>query len=337
MGGSGSGHRLSAGDREAVREILLADPCWIRFRSERLQSGRSLRTAEAAFLDLELLAGTMGDLLVHSCGLLWEKLDRKGATRFVMRLLDRGYAPHSVSRTLSSLRSFFGFLKARALIAEDPFRLVSGPRRTRSLPGFLSEEEATALVTLSGGSDPPGEPEIRDRAILELFYLTGMRLSELAALVWGDLDGEAGSIRVLGKGGKVRRVPLVGEARTALLTYRELRSDASRSGQGGPSSDAPLFSGPTRTPLSVHQIGRVVRKRAALAGLARTVTPHALRHSCATHLLNRDADLREIQALLGHASLGSTQKYLHTGFAELSKKLDRIREPDSPTGHPSIP
>jgi site-specific recombinase XerD len=334
MGGSGSGDKRSGREREAIRDRISGDPCWIAFQEKLLESGRSSRTVEATSRDLELLGGIMEGVLGTSSGILWEKLDRPMAVRFIKRLHERGYAPSSISRTLSNLRGFFRYLKKNGWISDDPFRLVSGPRIRRVLPAVFSEEETRNLVTLPSAKEHREEiPDARDRAILEVFYQTGVRLSELSAIRWGDIDGDVASILIHGKGGKERRVPLVGEAKEALLGYRNriIRTGSpwapSRSGLDH------VFIGTVNgmfRPLSVYQIGRIVRKRGIEAGLDRRVTPHALRHSCATHLLNHDTDLREIQVLLGHASIGTTQRYVHTSLDELSRKLSKARDGDSP-------
>ncbi|MCL5286176.1 MAG: tyrosine-type recombinase/integrase [Nitrospirae bacterium] len=302
-----------------MEKRLSGDPLVSSYRQELIQAGRSPRTLSSVEKDLSLLAGLVGEAYWGGEGVLWERLDRPRALRFVKRLLDRGYAPSSIARTLSNLRGFFRYLKKNGHVGEDPFRLVSGPRVPRVLPAVLSEEEAASLVAVPAGEE---DPEVRrDRALLELFYESGLRLSELCGLAWGDYEEGSGALLVHGKGGRDRRIPVVGEARAALTAYRTVLEKA---GSLLPSS--PIFSGKAGRRLSVWQVGRIVRKRSREIGLDRKVTPHALRHSCATHLLNRDADLREIQALLGHASLGTTQRYLHTGLDELAKKLAKVRK-----------
>lgn len=319
MGGSGSGHRRSGRERQGMEERLSRDPLFVSYRRELVQAGRSPRTQAAVEKDLALLAGLLGETFWGQEGFLWERVDRPRALRSVKRLHERGYAPSSIARILSNLRGFFRYLKKTGHVEEDPFRRVSGPRVSRVLPAVLSEEEAASLVAV-----PVGEEDLsslRDRALLELFYESGLRLSELCGLVWEDFEEGSGSLLVHGKGGRDRRVPVVGEARAAIVRLRRAKE---REGSLLPSS--PIFSGKEGRGLSVWQVGRIVKKRSREIGLDRKVTPHALRHSCATHLLNREADLREIQALLGHASLGTTQRYLHTGLDLLAKKLSRIRE-----------
>ena len=319
MGGSGSGNRLSDRERRGMEERLSRDPLFISYRREMVQSGRSPRTQAAVEKDLALLAGLLGETFWGGEGFLWERVDRSRALRSVKRLHERGYAPSSIARILSNLRGFFRYLKKSGHVGEDPFRTVSGPRVPRVLPAVLSEEEAASLVAVPGGEEDP--PALRDRALLELFYESGLRLSELCGLVWEDFEEGSGSLLVHGKGGRDRRVPVVGEARAAIVRLRRAKE-----GEGSLLPSSPIFSGKEGRGLSVWQVGRIVKKRSREIGLDRKVTPHALRHSCATHLLNREADLREIQALLGHASLGTTQRYLHTGLDLLAKKLSRIRE-----------
>lgn len=333
MGGVGSGHRRGGGegggDRSDGRQSrLLGDPLFQSYRRSLLLSGRSPRTLKAAMDDLALLSTLEERLLAGGEGFLWERLDRPRALRFVKRLHDRGYAPSSISRILSSLRGFYGFLVEQGHAADDPFAGISGPRADRPLPPMLTETEAEALVTapahVEGPASEDGGRSLRDRAILELFYQTGVRLSELCGLLWEDAASGISSLRVRGKGGKERRVPVVGEAREALRALRE-----SLSPSGAPLS-GPLFADKDGGPLSPWQVSRIVKKYAREAGLSVRVSPHALRHSCATHLLDREADLREIQSLLGHASLGSTQRYLHTGLSEIARKLSKIRDATPP-------
>ena len=319
MGGEGSGQRRSDRERQGQDERLLQDPLFSAYRRELEQGGRSPRTVEAVGKDLSLLTGLTGEMLAGGEGFLWERLDRPRALRFVKRLHDRDYAPSSIARIISNLRGFFRYLKKNGHVGEDPFRLVSGPRVPRVLPSVLSEGEASALVNFPDESGDPAS--LRDKAILELFYESGVRLSELCGLVWGDFEEGSGAILVHGKGGRDRKVPVVGEARAALASYR-----TSLQKEGVIDSARPIFAGKGGRGLSVWQVGRIVSRRSRDGGLERKVTPHALRHSCATHLLNREADLREIQALLGHASLGTTQRYLHTGLNELAKKLAKVRK-----------
>ena len=320
MGGSGSGERKSDRERREIGPRLIKDPLFSLYRRHLILSGRSPQTLESVDRDLTLFAGLMGAAFRNEEGFFWESLDRPRAVRFVKRLHEREYAPSSIARILSNLRGFYRFLKKNGHMQEDPFRLVRGPKVPRKLPAVLSEEEASTLVS-SPSSGPADLVSLRDRAMLELFYESGVRLSELCRMRWEDFQTGNGALLVHGKGGKDRTVPVVGMALASLGRYLKERLEGGRIPAG-----APLFADREGGSLSVWQVGRIVRKRARESGLAHRATPHVLRHSCATHLLNREADLREIQALLGHASLGTTQRYLHTGLEELARKLAKARE-----------
>jgi site-specific recombinase XerD len=316
LGGKGSGTPRKASGKpqpESGEDASVRD-----FLSELAQSGNSSRTLDAYRRDLDAFA-----LFLRKRGkasLSDPGIDRNVALSYLFELEQREYRPRSVLRNLSSLRSFYQWLCRRGGASGNPFLDLSGPRRPQTVPAVLSEREMEVLLeTDQGGS----WEERRDRTMLELFYLTGIRLSELAGLLLGDLSESRDRIRVRGKGNKERFVPLVGRARDLLLAYLPEREGSSRD---------PLFPvAPGGEELSVHQIGRIVRRRVRLAGLGnRGVTPHTFRHSCATHLLDRGMDLRKIQELLGHESLGTTQKYTHVGLADLRRRYDRIRRKDHP-------
>ncbi len=323
MGGKGSGRPRK---HRTIREDAERQDALIRgYLEELAQSGVSPRTLDAYGKDLASFR-----LFLRSRGKggpTEGDVDRSLALSYLFDLEQREYRPRSVLRILSSLRSYYHWLCAKGLTATNPFEDISGPRLPRTVPAILSERDMAGLLARAPGGE--GWPERRDRAILELFYLTGIRLSEMAALVRSDLSNASGRIRVRGKGNRERMVPLVGQAKETLLRFLEA--------PGGSPGD-PLFpQAPGGGPLSVYQIGRIVRKHVQEAGLGdRGVTPHTFRHSCATHLLDRGMDLRKIQELLGHRSLGTTQKYTHVGLAELRRKYDRIRQEspdhDDPNG-----
>lgn len=313
MGGKGSGrvrNRLTAQE-----DVESQDASLRRYLEELAQSGVSPRTILAYRKDLEsfwLFLRSRGRKSSSEGG-----VDRSLALSYLFDLEQREYRPRSVLRILSSLRSYFHWLLGNGLVADNPFEDISGPRLPRTVPAILSERDMAGLLSPVDGGE--GWEDRRDRAILELFYLTGIRLSEMAHLVRSDLSGAFGRIRVRGKGNRERMVPLVGQAKETLLRFLDVP---------GASPGDPLFpQNPGGAPLSVHQIGRIVKKRVQEAGLGdRGVTPHTFRHSCATHLLNHGMDLRKIQELLGHRSLGTTQKYTHVGLAELRRKYDHIRQ-----------
>lgn len=230
----------------------------------------------------------------------------------------------SVARKLSSIRSFFSFLVRKGMIKKNPAETVSMPKLGKYLPTVLTVEEASALVTAPGWaakkSDPcetsDAEAFLRDTALLEVLYSSGMRVSELVGLTLGDLNLKDGIARVLGKRRKERLCILGSFAREAVRTY------ISRKRKGAGKKD-PLFAGKGGRHLSRRTVERVVKKYAILSGIAKTPTPHSMRHSFATHLLEGGVDLRAIQEMLGHASLSTTQRYTSTSLKRLMDVYDR--------------
>jgi site-specific recombinase XerD len=313
LGGKGSGEFRNPGKTEG--RVPGNDDAVRDFLEELAQSGHSPRTLMAYRRDLDAFRRFL--LLRGKDSPSDPSIDRTLALSYLFDLEQQEYRPRSVLRILSSLRSFYQWLCRKGRCPSNPFEDLSGPRRPKTVPAVLSEREMATLLESRPGNS---WEDRRDTVMLELFYLTGIRLSELAGLVRGDLSPGMDRIQVRGKGNKERMVPLLG------LTRELLRDFLSE--EGGPG--APLFAvSPGGEALSVHQIGRIVRRRVRLSGLGdRGVTPHTFRHSCATHLLDRGMDLRKIQELLGHQSLGTTQKYTHVGLADLRRRYDRIRRKD---------
>jgi integrase/recombinase XerC len=225
--------------------------------------------------------------------------------------------PASLARKLSTLRSFYGFLVREGLAPGNPARAVASPRRPKRLPEALPEEEVAALVEAPAGDGPAA---LRDRAILELLYGSGLRVSELVGLDVDDVDLAARLVRVLGKRGKERIVPFGKAAARALARWLS---------EGRPAmlvdarSGAPLFLNPRGGRLLQRSVARRLDRAVLAAGLPRHVHPHVLRHCFATHLLGNGADLRGIQELLGHASLSTTQRYAHLDWKRLAEVYDR--------------
>ena len=235
---------------------------------------------------------------------------------WIERLRARGLAPSSVARRLSAVRGFYRHLLREGAVRRDPTEHLDTPRVHRPLPRALSRESAAALVEAPDERRPAG---VRDRAILELLYATGMRASECLGLRLEDLNLSAGYIVCTGKGGKQRLVPVGAEALDWTRRYlREVRPRDTRKRDGGR-----LFVNPRGGPLSRQSLWTLVRRAAAGAGLKRRVSPHMLRHSFASHLLEGGADLRAIQELLGHASLSTTQRYTHVDLRRLMEAYDR--------------
>jgi integrase/recombinase XerC len=225
--------------------------------------------------------------------------------------------PSSLGRKLSTLRSFYGFLVREGMAPGNPARAVASPRRPKRLPEVLPEEEVAALVEAPAGDGPAA---LRDRAILELLYGSGLRVSELVGLDVDDVDLEARLVRVLGKRRKERIVPFGKAAALALRRWvaegRPALAKAARSG-------APLFLNARGGRLLQRSVARRLDRAVLAAGLPRHVHPHVLRHCFATHLLGNGADLRGIQELLGHASLSTTQRYTHLDWKRLAEVYDR--------------
>jgi integrase/recombinase XerC len=233
--------------------------------------------------------------------------------------------PATLGRKLASLRTFFRFAVRSGQIAADPSAGIPAPRAPKRLPRPLAVDDCVALIERApapAADDPRGEErERRDRALVELLYGAGLRVSELSQLDVRDLDLERGDVRVLGKGGVERVVPVPTEARRALAAYLAARV-------AGRAATLPLFTslrvrGGAWHRLGVRDVRRVLRSRARAAGLSDRVHPHRLRHSYATHLLDMGADLREIQELLGHASLATTEKYTAVSMDRLADVYDR--------------
>lgn len=215
---------------------------------------------------------------------------------------ERPYRATSVARTLSSIRSFHRFLVREGVTDRDPARGVSQPKLPRTLPHPLTVDEIGRLLEAPDGATPAGQ---RDRAILELLYGSGLRVSELTGLDVDDLDLDAGTVRVLGKGGKEREVPVGRYGRDAVETYLVRARPAFARGRGR----GALFLNQRGGRLSRQSCDRMLRAAARAAGIDRAVSLHTLRHSYATHLLEGGADVRVVQELLGHASVATTQIY----------------------------
>jgi integrase/recombinase XerC len=218
----------------------------------------------------------------------------------------------TIHRKLSALRSFFRFLVREGVVESNPAELVSSPRQEKYLPKTLTVDEVFHLLDQTYGDDILS---LRDHAIFELLYSSGLRVSELTSLNLWDLDLGQGLVRVLGKGSKERIVPVGHRARQAISAYLDRR--------GGPVDNQPLFLNHRRGRLTPRSVERLLKQRLLQAGILKNASPHALRHSFATHLLDGGADLRAIQELLGHVSLSTTQKYTQVSVDRLLAVYDR--------------
>lgn len=241
-------------------------------------------------------------------------IDHLTVRGFLGKLRDSNLGRAAIARKLSAVRSFLKFLLKRGLIEKNPAAAVRTPKREKRLPHFLNREEVARLLDSPKGA---GILPSRDRAILEVFYSTGLRISELAALRLADVDIHEGSIIARGKGKKERLVPLGSFAVKALNEYLGLR----RQNKLAPQS--PLFANRFGRSIDPRSVRRMFEKYVKITGLSLQTTPHTLRHSFATHLLDAGADLRSVQELLGHSSLSTTQIYTHLTTSRLREVYDK--------------
>lgn len=236
---------------------------------------------------------------------------------YVSAMHDAGYAKTSISRKLSSIRSFFRYGQREQWVSKNPATPLRNPRKSRKLPHFLTTEEVGRLLSAPPADSPAGK---RDRAILETFYSAGLRVSELVGLSDGDLDFPQGIVRVQGKGKKERFAPLGSFACRALRTWLDARILSKSESQG---QSAPVFTNKFGKRLTTRSVARMLEKYIQQCGLDTRTSPHTLRHSFATHLLDRGADIRSVQELLGHKSLVTTQIYTHVSTSSLKAAYEK--------------
>jgi integrase/recombinase XerD len=251
-----------------------------------------------------------------------EDVNRDDLVDFLASLYRQKLESRTVARNLVTLRNFFRFAQIQDLIPADPSRNLESPKIRRSLPGYLRLEEVERLLTQPDSKTALG---LRDRAMLEVLYSTGLRVSELTGLRVSDLDSKSGCVRCIGKGDKERIVPVGRKALDMVDKYlRESRSALLRQAKG-PSSVA-LFVNRRGAPLSRVGVWKILSAYGRRAGLRVALTPHMLRHSFATHLLERGADLRSVQLMLGHADISTTQIYTHV-VEERLKQIYKAHHP----------
>jgi integrase/recombinase XerC len=237
--------------------------------------------------------------------------------RAYLAALTKNRKKSSIARKLAALKGFFRFLIASRRIEKDPLSQIHSPKQEKPLPNFLSVDDVFRLLSVGA---PTGTLPNRDQAILEVFYSTGIRVSELVGLNWSDVDFQLGIVRVVGKGSKERIVPIGKAALDALRDYsQDLRKKWSLACKG----ESPVFLNNRSRRITTRSVARIVEKHLRQAGIAVKMGPHGLRHSFATHLLNSGADLRVIQELLGHASLSTTQRYTHLNLDQLTAVYDK--------------
>jgi integrase/recombinase XerD len=243
-------------------------------------------------------------------------LEQADLVRFIESLRSEGLAARSVARTIHAVRGLYRFAVREGRIASDPMENLKAPRAFTALPRYLASAQVDALLAAPDVRTPLG---VRDRAILEVLYATGLRASELVGLAPEDLDLSLGLLKCFGKGRKERLVPLGSAARQWVRRYMDVREGLARR-----RPVRTLFLNHRGGPLSRMGLWQIVRRHAVAAGLERVLTPHVLRHSFATHLLERGADLRALQAMLGHADISTTQIYTHVTRERLRAVYDQF-------------
>ena len=270
------------------------------------EKNASPHTIDAYGRDLREVAAYLKEREVR-----WDRAENVILRGYLAELHEKKRKKSTIGRKLAALRSFYDFCVRTKRVAANPAKILSTPRQDRRVPSFLTEDEAAQLLELPHSLKPL---DLRDKAILELFYATGIRVSELVGIETADLHFGERLVRVRGKGKKERIVPFGGKAREALENYGRARSGLVGKGTGG---EAAFFVNYRGERLSTRSVQRMVHKYIRRTAVARKISPHSLRHSFASHLLGRGADLRVIQELLGHASLATTEKYTHVDLRQL--------------------
>ena len=286
-------------------------------RIERRLADHTLESYQRDLLKLAQFAAGRSQTL--------ELLDRHDLDRFVQELSGQGLSPRSVSRAVAAVRSFYRFVTLERRRDQNPAEDLQAPRAWPALPKFLSAEEVDRLIQIPDTTTVRG---LRDRALIELLYATGLRVSELVQRRVADVNLEAAYLSCTGKGGKQRIVPIGDEASSWVSRYLSTARPAlvGRKAQGKPGGAERLFVNARGGGAGLTRVGfwKILKGYAAQAGVTRTLSPHMLRHSFATHLLERGADLRAIQMMLGHADLSTTQIYTHVLEQRLRSVYDQF-------------
>ena len=288
----------------------------------RSQKGYSDHTVKNYQVDLEHFLGFLSSKREpagkEESGPELESIDFLVIREYLGRLYGQ-YKRTTIARKLSAIRSFFHYLERRGLVQLNPAADISSPKQGRYIPSHLPVDEMFRLLEGPDRAKPLG---LRDLAILEVLYSCGIRVSELSGLNLSSVDADQRLVKVVGKGNKERIVPIGRKALRAIQDYIEATLPLRKGVQGDP-QNAPLFINFRGGRLTTRSIGRIVKKYASQCGLMSEITPHSLRHTFATHLLDGGADLRSVQELLGHASLSTTQKYTHVSLEKLMEVYDK--------------
>ena len=282
-------------------------------QKERDVSPNTVRAYTKDLANLETFLGSQSGTWT------WDQVDRLALRGFLGFLTRKGLSKRSIARSLSAVRTFFKFLHREEIVTSNPARSVASPKLEKFLPAWLDRKQVDVLFDMAELRAKEGEfADVRNLAIIELFYSTGMRLSELRGVNRADLDLVAQQVKVRGKGRKERIIPVGNKAALALRNYESRRDELSRK-LGGRVDKSAWFLGPRGKRLSVRAIQDIVTRFLSKLDESTGLSTHSLRHSFATHLLDAGADLRAVQELLGHASISTTQIYTHTS-------VERLRE-----------
>jgi integrase/recombinase XerC len=274
----------------------------LHLRNEKNVSPHTERSYRS---DLEQLAEFLGDRDPSG-------IDHQDLRQFLGHLIDRKVKRSSLARKLSSVRAFFKYLNREGIVPGNPARLIATPKQDKRLPAVLTVDDALRLMNAPEGN---AVDDKRDRAVLETLYSTGIRASELIGINFEDINRNDHLIRIRGKGRKERIVPVGITALDAIDTYSSRKS--------GTDKGSAVFTGPSGKRLTARTVQRILGNYRKKLGLSQKASPHTLRHSFATHLLESGADLRAIQELLGHASLSTTQRYTHVNLDSLMETYDK--------------
>jgi integrase/recombinase XerC len=267
--------------------------------------------------DLEQLADFLGDRDLAGIG-------HQDLRQFLGHLITRKVKKSSLARKLSAVRAYFKYLNREGIISGNPARLIATPKQDKRLPSVLTVDDALRLMNAPQGN---AVDDLRDRAVLETLYSTGIRASELVGINFEDINRNDHLIRIRGKGRKERIVPVGSKALDAIDAYSARKNDKDRG--------ASIFTGPSGKRLTARTVQRILGNYRKKLGLSQKASPHTLRHSFATHLLESGADLRAIQELLGHASLSTTQRYTHVNLDSLMETYDKAHPRAKKGGHGS--
>ena len=273
----------------------------------QLEKHLSQNTIEAYMRDIKQFQ----HFILHRYDCLPKDVARENIERYMDWLYDRGSKKSSQARQLSGIKSFFNYLLLKDMIASSPAELILPPKPAKVLPDTLSTDEIDRMIATIDDSSPKG---IRDKAILEVLYSCGLRVSELCNLRLGDLFFGEGYIRIIGKGDKQRLVPISGVACERIQRYKEVRTKKT--------TEDTLFLNNRGTKLTRVMIFNIIKQAALLAGIDKSISPHTLRHSFATHLLEGGANIRQVQEMLGHESILTTEVYTHLDTTNLRQTID---------------